>query len=263
LRPSLRNRCVVAASEGLLFLTLALLSTAPLAARFTTHLPTGSERSATVALLNLWTIGWNVDRLGHGYRGYWDAPIYFPTRHVLALSEPQLVAGWLAWPLWRQVPTPVAVYNTLVLMFLTANGWAACALLQRLGVSGPAAVLGGALMTLLPLVHWQLGVLQLVSLWGICWTLSAVHAAIRRGRIRDGVHAGVAFSCTYLLGRYFGLMLSILLLLCVPWWCGRRMLAVRFWRAGGAALLTAALLLAPVVVPQVFVSRTHPALIPR
>jgi hypothetical protein len=242
---------------GLLFLGLASWSTAPLIFHVTTHLPAGAESADTVPLLNLWTIGWNVDRLHHGYRGYWDAPIFYPTRGTLALSEPQTVAGWFAWPLWQLLPSPASVYSVLLLLFLTLNGCVGYTLLRRWNVAWPVAVSGGAMITLLPIVHWQLGVFQLVSLWGICWTLCACHTALRRRRVRDGLHVGLAFSCTYLLCCYFGLMLSILLLLCLPFWCGRRLWDWRLWRCGGVAAATAAVLLAPVIMPQVAVARQH------
>jgi len=29
-----------------------------------------------VPRLNLWTLWWNSERLLHGYRGYWQAPIF-------------------------------------------------------------------------------------------------------------------------------------------------------------------------------------------
>lgn len=245
--------------EGLLFLTLAVLSTVPLAFRVNTHLPIGAERSATVALLNLWTVGWNVDRLDHGYRGYWDAPMYYPARGTLALSEPQTVAGWFAWPLWRLLPSAVSVYNVLLLLFLGLNGWVGCTLLKRLGVAWPAALAGGAMITLLPLVHWQLGVFQLVSLWGVCWTLCAVHGVLRYRRLSDGLHLGLAFSCTYLLCCYYGLMLSMLLLPGIPLWCGRRLFRRQLYRCCGVALATVAVLLSPVVVPQIIVARQYAA----
>lgn len=247
-------RCIGA---GLLFLGLAGWSTAPLMLHVTTHLPAGAESADTVPLLNLWTIGWNVDRLNHGYRDYWDAPIFYPTRGTLALSEPQTVAGWFAWPLWQLLPSPASVYNALLLLFLTLNGCAGYALLRRWNVAWPVAVCGGAMITLLPMVHWQLGVFQLVSLWGIGWTLGACHTALRRRRMRDGLHVGVAFTCTYLLCCYYGLMLSILLLVCLPFWCGRRLLNWRLWRCGGVAAVTAAVLLGPVIIPQLAVARQH------
>src|SRR3712207_5523737 len=59
-------------------LLAALVATWPLAANLTTAVPRGTEREATVQLLNIWTLWWNADRLAHGFAGYWDAPFFHP-----------------------------------------------------------------------------------------------------------------------------------------------------------------------------------------
>ena len=57
--------------------------TLPLALNLKRALP--SDHSDT--LLTTWIIGWDADRLRHGLRGLWDAPIFFPYRGTLAFSE--------------------------------------------------------------------------------------------------------------------------------------------------------------------------------
>jgi hypothetical protein len=106
------------------------------------------------------------------------------------------------------------------------------------------------MMCVLPIVHWQLGVLQLVSLWGVVWTVAALRKTGLRCRVRDGVHVGVAFACTYLLCNYVGLMLSMILLCSTPFWFGRRWRDRRWWLSCGTAVLTVILLLGPVVPRQ-------------
>lgn len=234
----------------MLFACLAIASTWPLATRYDTALALGTEPTATVPMLNVWTIGWNVDRMRHGYRDYWDAPIYFPIRDALALSEPLPLAGILAWPVMGQQFGPIAVYNLLLWLFLTLNGWIACRLLKRLRLSSWAAVAGGAMLCLLPIVHWQLGVVQMVSLWGVVATLAALRRVGQRCRLRDGIPLGIAFAATYLLCSYVGLMLSILLILATPFWFGRRWRSGRWWLSLGVALLTAGVLSGPVAWRQ-------------
>ena len=63
-----------------LYLLVALVQTAPLAVHLRTSIPFGNDTVPTIARLNLWTLWWNADRLRHGYRGYWDAPIFYPER---------------------------------------------------------------------------------------------------------------------------------------------------------------------------------------
>ena len=233
-------------AEWALFLALTVAATWPVGHRAGTHIPIGSEPAATVPLLNLWTMWWNVDRIDQGYHDYWDAPIRYPTSGSFALSEPQPATGWIAWPLWHSLPGTAWVYNTLLILYLTLNGWISCQLLKRLRLAWLAAVTGGAMVCLLPLLHQQIGVFQLAALWGVVWTLLAIVRLRRRPALRHGLHLGVAFAVTYLLCSYYGLFLGMLLLCCSPLLLGRQLLTKRFWLAAATALLTAAGLVAPV-----------------
>ncbi len=77
-------------SESLLvaaaFIIAAIALTLPLALDLKRTLP--SDHGDT--LLIAWIIGWDADRLRHGLRGLWDAPIFFPYRGTLAFSETML-----------------------------------------------------------------------------------------------------------------------------------------------------------------------------
>lgn len=233
-----------------LFVLLAVLATFPLAAKLTSHLPQGNEPAATVPLLNLWTIWWNVDRLEHGYQNYWDAPIYHPADRMFAASEPQTVVGWLAWPLYKLLHNWAAVYNCLVLLFLSLNGYAAYRLLRGLRLTIGAATGGGAMMVVLPIVHWQLGVFQLISLWGVLWTLRLLFRFRRSPSVAEAVMVGSAFAVTYSLCCYYGLFLAILLLVTTPLLMGKRLLRRSLWGYGAAAVLLALALLSPVLAAQ-------------
>ncbi len=250
-------------AEWLLYGLLAIAGTYPVITVVGTHLPLGVEPSPTVPLLNLWTIWWNVDRLEHGYQGYWDAPLYYPTRGALALTEPQSVMGPLAWPLWQFAPRPEFVYNCLLLIFLTLNGWVGCRLLTQYHIARPAALAGGAMISLLPLIHWQLGVLQAVSVWGVLWTLLALERLRRAAGPWTAVHVAVAFVCTYSLCCYYGLFLALLLSISLPLMFGRRLRQHRVWLWGSVALVTAGLLLTPIVTSQVSVARREAITFPR
>ncbi len=254
---STNGRVVRAFAEWFLFVALAVASTYPLLAHAGTHLPQATNRSATVPLLNLWTLWWNVDRIDHAYQDYWNAPIYHGVSGVFAGSEPQTVVGFLAWPLWKTLPTLAHVYNLLIIVALTLNGWFTCQLLRRLRLAGPIALCGGAMVTLLPLVHWQLGVFQLVPLWGILWTLLALLQFQRHAGLRQTLQLGVAFAVTYSLCCYYGLFLSLLLLACGPLLLGRELRRGRTWIGGVAAVAVAVVLLAPILIAQLNFARQH------
>lgn len=256
-------RLARSAAELLFFSVLAILSTSPLLLRADTHIPQGTEQSATVPLLNVWTIWWNVDRIEHAYQDYWDAPIYYPTERMLASVEPQTVAGLIAWPLWHVLPSAAAVYNVLILLFLTLNGWFACRLLQYLRLTWTASLGGGAMMSLLPLVHWQLGVLQLVAVWGVIWTLWALLQFRRRPGLCSAAQLAVAFAITYSLCCYYGLMLSLLLLICLPPLFGRRLAQWQVWGWGLFSVGLALLILAPIWHVQLRFVQEHGLSYPR
>jgi hypothetical protein len=235
--------------ELLIFAIVAVAATWPLACHYDTALPMGTERAATVPLFNLWTIWWNAESAVHGFRGYWDAPIFFPSVDSFAFSETQLPTLIVA-PVVRLASTPVPAYNLYLLGSLVANGWMARWLLRRIGIGGPAAFFGGLMVIVLPFVHWQLGVLQLVPLWGLLWTLGELWEFGENPRVRTGLSVGAAFAVTYLTCNHYGLFLSVLLVPSGALFLGRRVCEWSSWKRllPGAALCLA--LMAPLVVVQ-------------
>ena len=101
-----RDRIVIAA----VYFVLALWATWPLARFPATKLPTGNTQTETVPLLNLWTIWWNSDRLLHGLKGYWNAPIFHPAEETFAFSEPQPTTILVAPVIWL-TGSRVLAYN--------------------------------------------------------------------------------------------------------------------------------------------------------
>jgi hypothetical protein len=243
-------------AEAALFLTLSIAATWPLTAHFHTSLPLGTESCATVPLFNLWTIGWNVDRLGHSGFGYWDAPIFHPTPDAFAFSEPLAISGIVATPVWWMA-TPASAYNAVLLISLTLNGWTTCRLLRWLRLHWLPCLLGGAMVEMLPFVHWQLGVLQLVPLCGIVWTLHALLGFSQRPTIRRGLLIGLASAVTFLLCTHYGLFLGVLLILCGWLILLRKALCWRMWVGLLAGAAVALVLVWPEVSVQRRMAREH------
>jgi hypothetical protein len=193
---------------------------------------------------------WNTDRIGHLYSGYWQAPIFHPAHDAFALSEPQPLAGLFAAGVVATGAPLLAAYNLFLIASLAVNGWAAARLLRAAGVAPAAAVAGGAMTTALPFVHQELGVLQLVPVFGIAWALLALWRLHGAPALRQGALLGTAIGVTGLLCEYYGLFLGALLapacLLLVPA-RGRRSLY-----GGSLALagLVAATILAPLALAQ-------------
>ncbi len=208
-------------------------------------------------LASAWSLWWVADRIGSGFAGFWDAPIFFPTRQSFAFSEPLLLEGAAAAPLaWAGV-SPVPAHNLVLLAALVSNGAFAFALLRGLGLAALPAGAGGAMACLLPYVHHELGVLTLVPLAGVLAVLHALLAFSRSATAWRGLRLGVAFTAAYALCGQYAIFLALVgapAALCL---FRRALLAPRSLLALALAAATACALLAPVVSAQLAVRRTH------
>lgn len=225
---------------------LAVWATWPLAPGMFQVLPVGDVGFTTVPLLNVWTMWWNSDRLLHGFQRYWDAPIFYPTPDTFAFSEPQLPTVLMSPVIWV-TGSRIFAYNLYLLFSVILNGVFAERLLKIVGLNRPAAVIGGLAMLLLPIVHWQLDVLQLVPLWGILWTWSACVQAAERPSWLRGVELGAAFSATFLTCGHHGLFLAVLLMGTV-WVLPRRWLRLSTWMPWLVGAMVTLALIGPFVL---------------
>jgi hypothetical protein len=242
--------------ELLCFALVAAVATWPLVRHLDTHLPLGTESAATVPLFTAWTVWWNADRAAHGYRDYWDAPIFAPTSGTFAFSEPMPATVVVA-PLVWLTGNPILAHNCFLLAALTLNGWTTFQLLRSLRMQWLVCLLGGGLVEMLPLVHSELGVLQLVPLCGIVWTIHALYLFGQRPGVRSSLLLAAAFAATYLTCAYYGLFLSLVLLPAAPWLLGTQLRRARTWSLVAGSAGVALLLVAPVVTAQVRIIRAH------
>ena len=155
------------------YLSIALVATRPLVMSLGSAIPYGCEAESTVPLFNLWTLWWNADRAANGFGGYWTAPIFHPARGTFAFSEAQPTMIVVAPLVWLTGSRALA-YNVYQLLILALNGWSGQRLLKRVGHRPWLAFCGGAMCELLPFIWWQLGVVQLTTLFGIIWTMHSL-----------------------------------------------------------------------------------------
>ena len=207
----------------LFYVGFALLLTYPLLFQLSTHIPQGSEGVGTVPFFNLWTLQWNIKQLTLGYPNYWDAPIFAPQPGTFTFSESQPLSALLAAPVWLAFQSPALAYNGLVLLFLTLNGWFAYWLMRGWTVALWPAFFTGLLVQALPFVTQEMGVLQLLAIFGFLWSLlflerllgSRSNAVQPRWRRSIGLALGTPitfFTCsTYGLLSIFFLPTSFLL----------------------------------------------------
>lgn len=197
----------------LAFVLWAIVLTFPLALHPFTRVPMGSEKVGTVPFFNLWTLQWNIDQLVRGYPHYWDAPIFAPATGTFAFSETQPLSALLAAPLWLGLQSPALAYNALVILFLTLNGWFACWLVKSWGVSRLPALLTGLLVQSLPFVAQEMGVLQLVAIFGFLWSLFFLNRflsgsnehPVAQPAWRSGLALALGVPVTFFTCLYYGL----------------------------------------------------------
>lgn len=233
---------------GVGFVLLAVVLTWPLAPRLGDGIPLGTERVATVPLLNLWTLAWNVESLGGP--GYWDAPIFHPAPAAFGLSEPQPLTGAVAAMFVAATGSPVVAYNLILIGALAMNGFLAALGLRALGLSRPASIGGGLVVLTLPFVHQELGVLQLVPLAGVF----AMTAAVARFGRRPGIGAGLLLGVAVAFAAGIALQTAVfaglaLAPVAVVLWVGHRR-DRRAWAGLAAGGVLAATLVAPLLLGQ-------------
>ncbi len=192
-----------------LYLALAIASTWPLVAQLGQVVPGGTENADTVPLASSWALWWTADRIPHGLIGLWDAPIMWPAAGTFAYSEPMLLLGAAAAPVIWLGGSPALAHGLVVLACLLLNGLAVRALARRLGAGDLASLLGGAIGVLLPYVQFHLGVLTLVPIFPLVWTVHALIALADDPHPRRGLLLGAAFASAYLTCAQHALFLLL------------------------------------------------------
>lgn len=196
---------------------------------------------------NLWTLGWNVNRLLHGYQGYWNAPIFYPVPGSLAFSEPKPLSGLMAAPFWAI--SPALAYNAVLISFLFLNGLAVYAFLRRRGLDFVPALLAGLLAISLPFLSQERGLLHLLPFWGVILAIDGLRSLTEEPSYRAGVRLGLGVGITFLTSEQFALFFGLLSLVTIPFLLPQ-VHRKRFWQSVALAAVTAAALVLPVIVPQ-------------
>lgn len=229
-----------------LCLLVAIVATWPLLPSLAGALPLGTEHEATVPLFNLWTLWWDADRVPHGFRGLWTAPIFHPLEGTFTFSEPMLLQGITLSPLWWMGAPPAAIYNLAILFTLVCNGLATRSLARALGASRNAALLAALAGVTLPYTAKVLGVLPVLPLFGTIWALAALVRFGEKGGWRPAALAILAFAAQLLAGQQMALLSLPFLLL-----AGLAALAEQRFRARSIATLGALAILGALVLSPI------------
>ena len=250
----MRQRSPIAIFAGFLF--LSVFSTWPLVR----HLGSALPSDIGDPLLNTWILGWDADRLRHGLRGVWDAPILFPNLGTLAFSEhlfgiavPLAPVAWLT-------HNPLVAYNVAFILSYVLAAVGMFLLAQLVTGSTEAAVIAALAFAFGPLRADQISHLQvLVSGWmPIC--LWALHRYFSTGSRKWLAIFVTAFVWQALSNLYFFYFLALPVAVVLMFECIARRgtpqparTFVELACAGGAILLA----LAPVLKVYLDVRREY------
>jgi len=187
------------------FAAATVLLTLPLVRTLNRTLP--SDLGDT--LLTTWIISWDADRLRHGLRGLWDAPIFYPYRNTLAFSETLLGVAVLVAPVYWITADPVLTYNAAFLLSFAIAGIGMYLLARELTGSGGAAFVAGLYYAFGPLRMSQISHIQMVATGWIPIALCGLHRYFSTGRFRWLVVCAASWVLQTLSNTYAGYFIAV------------------------------------------------------
>ena len=202
-------------------------------------------------LFSVWRLAWVAHQLVRDPLHLFDANIFHPERGALAFSDAMLFPALMAAPLhWLGVP-PLLVYNLTFLAGFALSGAAMFLLVRSLTHHAAAAVIAGFIFAFLPYRYMHYAHLELQMAFCMPLCLWAVHRAVKYGKWRDGLLAGLFLALQCLSSWYYGIFLATFLVpftlaLLTAERVGTVKRSLRVLSAGG---VLAALLVVPMALP--------------
>ena len=165
------------AQAFVVFLAAALLATFPLLWHPTHSIAGGLGDPIIVTTV----LGWDADRMAHGFAAFWDAPFFFPYRHTLAFTEHLLGVAIFTAPIQWVFHNPVLAYNVAYVGSYVLAGFGMFLLTRLLWNRVDAAVLAGLAFELTPYRLAQSSHLQVLMNGWMPIGLWALHRYVSAG----------------------------------------------------------------------------------
>ena len=224
-------------------LALAVFSTWPLAARFATagRIDSGDGR------FSVWNIAWVAHALTTNPASLYHANIFHPHPYALAFSEPNILAGIIAVPVWWLTRNPMAASNWVTIWAFVLSALASFWLVRHLTNSRTAAGFSAIYFSVSPYVLSHMPHVQLLMTFGMPLSLLAMHRFVEGPAPGRAVQLGLALACAGLACGYYGIFAA----LSVGWGLLWFALEFRRWREPRylGLILLAALITAVIVAP--------------
>lgn len=206
-------------------------------------------------LLTAAILHWNAHHIPWT-EAWWQLPIFYPTRDVMAFSEHLLGLSVLTAPLDWLTGSPLLTYNVTTLLTFPLSAAAMYLLVFRLTRSGAAACLAGLAFGFAPFRMSHLPHVQMLAAFWAPLALLGLHAFIESGRRRWLVLYGGAWLLQAAANGYALVYLSLLVGFWVLWF----VVARRRWRDLlwiGATTVVAAVPLIPLLLTYIAVHARH------
>jgi hypothetical protein len=241
----------------LAFLVLAIIWTWPLARHLSSRIP----HDPGDPIFNMWLLWWNAHAVPFTDR-WWNPPMFFPMRGALALSEHLAGIGLITTPLQLLHASPLAAYNTALILSFALSGFFTFLLVRRVippqcdEVTRNFSALTAALAYGYgPYRAGQLAHLQVLTSQWMPLALLSMHAYIEEGNSRWLGCFAAAWIVQALSNGYYLLYFPALVALWLVWFVEWR----RHGSRGIALIGTfagASLLLVPILIKYVAVQRS-------
>jgi hypothetical protein len=227
------------------FLVLALALTWPLATQLDTAVADHGD-----PLLNAWIIDWNCHALTHAPLHLFDAPIFHPAKFPLAFSEHMAGVALLVLPFHLAGLGAVTVYNIAILLSFALAGFGAFFLARVVTGDTLSSLIAGVFFAFVSFKFDHLSHVQIIASGWIPLTLAFLLLYSRDRSVKHAALFAAAFVMNGLTNVYwlmftgFAVVVTILFLRVLD----RRLMI---------ALVVAALVLLPFLVPYQIVSHTY------
>jgi hypothetical protein len=224
---------------------LALIYTYPLATA-----PTKANRfDSPDALLNAWTLSWDLHQLGRDPLHLFDANIFFPDKGTLAYSENLVTAAIMIMPFRLVSDDPVLLLNLAFVGALITSGLAAFILGRHLTGSFLSGILAGILFAFAPYRWAHVPHLQLQLAFALPLSFYFVKRLENDARTPAAIGLAVTIAAAFGSSGYYAIFLITALPLGIAAGWARSEMKRRMLKQLAVAGILTCILAAPLIFP--------------
>jgi hypothetical protein len=206
---------------------------------------------------SIWVVNWVAHALTTAPMQLYEANVFHPHPHALALSEPNIGAGILAAPASLIGGNPIATHNVAVLLSFVLAVLGAFLLARHITGNRFAAAAAAIAFAFCPYVFSHTAHIQLLMTAGLPFTLLALHRFVEERTAGRAAALGAVIAAQALSCAYYGILAGLLAAFGVVFFAVSRRLARdrAFWLGAAGAAALAALVVLPFFLPHLAAQR--------